>query len=807
MSGRPLRHAVALASWAAASGLLLGALHLPVAQLAPVGPLLDPVKGLYYNARHAEHPRTQQLRLPELGAEVVIERDERGVPHIFAASDRDAIMALGYVVAQDRAAQLDFLPRVAAGRLAEIYGAGALEADRFLRQTGMEWGARKLARRWQQEQGLEYELTTWFAAGANAYLDGLSPAELPFESKLLGYRPDRYTPLHTARLLQYFAYDLTYRHTEPAFSVLRDRLGDSAYDLLYPPGSLHYIPSIPDTLHEPSAGTRTAVAAESYEAAARLGQIGEVLSAWGAPGYHEPKGSNNWAVAGDMSGTGSPILAGDMHLELSLPAIWYEVHVVTPELNLYGVLPPGTPVVVEAFNDALGWTYTNTGADVLDHFVLQLDSTGLRYRYGDGWRPLETVPDTLVVKGAAARIDTALFSHFGPVVRMDTGAVALRWVAHEPGGILRAIWDMNRAGNRQEFDAALRHFDMPAMNILYADTAGSISIRSTGRIPIRKAGHGAGLLDGTTDRFEWTGSIPFEHLPHADQTAQSYLFSANQLPVGPGYPHYLGHDWPDAYRALRIDSLLRSRPQHGVEDFLRYQSDVHVVQRDLFVPLLEGLGGLSRNASAVRDRLLAWSGEATLDSEAPIAMHLFLQHLRSLAWDEAVFAGMPVPKDMTLLHLLRQGSSWLDVARTPETEDASMLLAMALEETGKTLRQDFQDPRWGNVHHVLLRHFTQNPGLRALWSGPHAYPGFDETISPGSELETTHGASWRMVVDFSRRPPEGYGIFPGGQSGRPLSRYYDLHVPSYLDFEHYKLHRPRNPGELPEVSSRITLSP
>lgn len=804
MSGRD---AVALASWAVASGVVLGALHLPVSQLAATGVLLDPADGLYYNARHAEHPPAQRLHIPGLDAEVVVERDERGVPHIFATTDRDATMALGYVVAQDRAVQLDFLPRVAAGRLAEIYGAGALEADRFLRQTGMEMGARKLAERLARERGLEYELTTWFAAGANAYLDGLSAAELPFECKLLGYRPDRYTPLHAARLLQYFVYDMTYRHLEPAYSVLRDRLGDAAYELLYPSHSLHYVPMIPEAPRARASGVRMAAATKSREALARLARMKDVLSAWGAPGYHVPKGSNNWAVSAALSGTGFPILAGDMHLELSLPAIWYEAHIVTPELNLYGVLPPGTPVVVEAFNDALGWAYTNTGADVLDHYVLQLDSTGQQYRYGDRWRPLERRPDTLHVKDGPARIDTLLFSHFGPVIPMDTGAVALRWVAHEPGGIMRAIWNMNRAGSLEEFDAALRHFDMPAMNILYADTAGTVSIRSTGKIPIRRAGHGVGLLDGTTDRFEWTGWIPFEELPHAVQPAQGYLFSANQLPVGPGYPHYLGHDWPDAYRALRIDSLLRSRPQHDVEDFLRYQSDVHVVQRDLFVPLLEGLAGLGRDAGAVRDRLLSWNGEASLDSEAPLAMLLFLENLRSLAWDEAVFDDMPLPKDMTLRYLLRRGSDWLDVAATDEKEDASMLLAMALEETAETLGREFPDMRWGSVHHLLLRHLTQTPALSALWSGPHRYPGFDETVAPGSELETTHGASWRVVVDFSRRPPQGYGIYPGGQSGRPLSRYYDHHVASYVAFEHYALHRPRRPGELAEVSSRLTLSP
>ena len=435
MTPSPAKRAVAVVLWVAGSTLVLGALHVPIAQVAALGPMLDPARGLYRNARRAEHPSLARVRIPGLESGVTVERDERGVPHIFAQSDRDATMALGYVVAQDRLVQLDFLPRVAAGRLAEIFGPDALETDRNLRQTGMDWGARKLARMWQEEAGLEHDLTTWFAAGANAYIDALAEADLPFECKLFGYRPDRYTPLHSARLLQYFAYDLTFRHDEPAYTVLRDRLGEADYTALYPADSRMNVPVVPQKY-----GAAAGPVPGSRAMASGLRTMERVLAAWGAEGYRVPKGSNNWAVFGNKSATGAPILAGDMHLDLTLPAIWYEVHMVMPGLNIYGVLPPGTPVIVEAFNDALGWTYTNTGADVLDHYALDLDASGRHYRYGGAWRALERVPDTLHASGSQSVVDTLVYSHFGPVVVMDSGAVALRWVAHEPSRTLRALW-------------------------------------------------------------------------------------------------------------------------------------------------------------------------------------------------------------------------------------------------------------------------------------------------------------------------------------------------------------------------------
>jgi penicillin amidase len=185
------------------------ALHVPLGPLPPLGVLFDPADGLYRTARNARHPAEAHIDLAVLDGPVRVVRDERGVPHIFAESDRDAIVALGYVVAQDRLFQLDFIPRVAAGRLSEAFGESAVGNDRFLRRTGMDWGAHKTLREMEEAKGLEYDLATWYAAGVNAYLDGLDEADLPFEFRLLGYRPDRYSPLQTIRLQQYMNFDVS----------------------------------------------------------------------------------------------------------------------------------------------------------------------------------------------------------------------------------------------------------------------------------------------------------------------------------------------------------------------------------------------------------------------------------------------------------------------------------------------------------------------------------------------------------------------------------------------------------------------
>ncbi|HET6567054.1 MAG TPA: penicillin acylase family protein [Rhodothermales bacterium] len=843
-----MRHVVRILVAAGCAAAFLYVLSHRVGGVPPVGTLLDPVDGLYRTARLATHPLQQSLTIRGLEHPVDVIRDARGVPHIFARSDHDAIMAMGYVVASDRLFQMDFMPRVASGRLSEIMGPQAVETDRYLRQTGMELGARRNLERIETSSPVEKRLLDWYAAGVNAYVEGLEVEDLPFEFRLLGYRPDPFTPLDVLRLLEYMTFDLTYGSDDAAYAVLRSRLGDEAYRKLYPQHAPLAVPIIPPgtnlsaqhhrklpSLERKGRGWFASPTQESDLSLSKQGNTGVVDSPFAAArailsdrfdlqkkllgtlteGFIPGKGSNNWAVSGKRSATGAPILAGDMHLNLSLPAIWYEVHLVTPTMNTYGVTIPGAPLPVEAYNDYLGWAFTNTGADQIDHYALKLDASGRRYRYEGQWRDLKAVPDTIRVKGADPVVDTLYYAHFGPVLRSDTGAVAIRWMGHEQNRILIALWGMNHARNHAEFEQAIRNWNAPMQNILYADVAGNIAIRSAGNLPIRRSGTGEGLLDGTTDAGEWVGRIPFEQLPHAFNPESGYLTSTNQEPVGEGYPFYLGYDWRDVFRSMRIDALLSGKPRHTVNDFKRYQSDVHAVQRDLFVPLLSQAGARSPRADTLRAMLTAWDGTTSVDRPEPLVLFEFMHILQPLAWDEPVFQGRLKPSAPVLYRLLRDepASPWFDVQSTTAREDGPALLKLALERTADSLQALYgwgpTHWRYGDHHKIVFKHITRSEALRPLWRGPMEYPGFESTLSPAGDLMTTHSASWRMVVDFSKRPPVGYGVYPGGESGNPFSRLYDLQIPAYVNFQHYLLLKPRQPDDLgtKQVSSRIVFTP
>lgn len=807
------------------TGAFLYGLQIRIQGIPAISTLLDPVDGLYRTARQVPPASdTTRLRLQGLNRPVTIVRDHRHVPHIYAETDHDAVIALGYVVARDRLFQLDFIPRVASGRLAEAFGPQAIRSDRFLRRTGMEWGAQRNLQRIRATDGIELHALQWYGRGVNAYLDRISRTDLPLEFRLLGYEPDRFTPIQGLRLLQYMAFDLTYNSDDPAYSRLRRSLGEDPYRSLYP--------QYPSGLFEPiiPAGQQVTASSDApqptdsqqRETETVFAQRREGLTAFrrlvgwsAAPG----KGSNNWAVQESRSETGRPLLAGDMHLSLSLPSIWYEVHLVTPSMNAYGLTIPGAPVLVQAFNRHVGWTMTNTGADVIDHLSLTLDSTRSQYRFEGTWRDLRQVVDTIQVNGAPAVQDTMYFSHHGPVrlgEGTDSTAIAERWVAHDSSRTLRALWKMNRADSLEGITAALRFWDTPMQNILYAGQGGEIAIRSAGYLPIRRAGHGRGLLDGSTDEYEWVRRVPFDSLPAAQNPTQDFLASANQMPTGPEYPYYLGHDWGDGYRSLRINELLREEARHSVDDFKRYQADTQVQQREVFVPFLASLENLSPRADTLRGMLQRWNGRAAIDRSEPLVMDEFLSQLRRMTWDEAVFAAAPDPEDASLVELLRTrpDARWFDVQSTESTEDASALLTRVLEATADTMAAKYgwrpERWRWGNHHRLMIRHLAGSERLRSLWRGPYEYPGFAATLSPAAGHTATHSASQRVVIDFSTTPPSGYGVYPGGQSGRPLDPYfYDTQIPTYLDFEYFPLRTAPTPSGLSDsqVRSKKTLIP
>ncbi len=519
----------------------------------PMGPFLNPAHGLFATARAAELPDSQRVTLAGLGDSVVVRYDDRGVPHIFATTEADVYRALGWVHARDRLFQMELTQRAVAGTLTELVGAVALPLDREARRQGLAVAAEA---KWAASapDAPARKAIEAYMDGVNAYVRGMDRADLPLEYRLLARRPREFQPQDTYYLLARMSLTLAWQDSELRREAVAAVVGREATDALFPVNAPIQEPI------EPVPGRRApriadgrlpppAVPAPADLAAARRWLDTRALFS-SAPRLTRGEavvGSNNWAVAPERSASGHALLAGDPHLQLTLPSIWYEAHMVVPGvLDVYGVTLPLAPLVPIGFNRDVAWTATNTGADVMDFYTETVDDTvaPTRYLVDGAWRDLESRVETYRdAAGVVLAVDTLYRTHRGPVLRTPAGFVSMRWTALEISGEGAALRAASYAHSAEEWYAAMAGYRAPAQNFLVADRDGHIGIRSVGRYPVRPQGRGDIVFDGSTTASDWTDDWAYERSPAAFDPAQGYLASANQQPIDPAVrPGYLGWD-------------------------------------------------------------------------------------------------------------------------------------------------------------------------------------------------------------------------------------------------------------------------
>ncbi|MCS6808708.1 MAG: penicillin acylase family protein [Bacteroidota bacterium] len=800
----------------------------------PIAFVLDVWNGVYKTARLAhESSSTEEVHVDGLAGAVRVYRDQRNVPHILARTDLDAIAALGYLVAQERLFQMDFQTRIASGRLAEILGESMIKTDKFLRRTGMMLGAEHTWEYIQRTSPTMQAVLEAFTRGVNAYIARLTPSDYPFEFRLLDYAPEAWSPIKSILVNQLMAFDLTFQPQldDVVLEGVRRTIGDSAFTALYPQHGVLHVPQSPEPqgivrpnskFHSGTSSVEDAMqpTALHFQAiAALLEQRDKVSRIWSE--HEDAKGSNNWVISGTKTQSGKPLLAGDPHLSLSLPSIWYEVQMCTPTMNVYGVTIPGAPLIIIGFNDCVAWSPTNTGADVVDFYALQLDSTHQKhYWYNGQSKPMQECIQPLRVKGVLEQQDTLLLTHWGPIITVESQELAVRWTAHEPSTVLEALWHMNHAKTLEECHQAQRFWDVPAQNIVVADTAGNIALRSAGYYPIRKCGHGRGIHNGSADSGAWIGRVPFDSVPGSVNPSCGWLSSSNQAPTLADYPYYLNYNWGSVWRSRRIRDYLDSAQKLTWQDCEKFQTDVKVMQWEFLKPVVRSVAphlhhDIHKNALQT---LLAWDGRATKENNAALLFHIFIGEMRRYLWDEMLDSAGNLrgsPADAMMYYLVRYEpeSRWFDYAATHHRESAHDIVRMAMLAALDTLTAkygtDAKDWMWGKHHRIVFRHLTRSGALQALWRGPYPFGGFQSTVLPAGNLTTTHSASWRMVVDFASGKPVGWGVFPGGTSGNPFSNWYDAYIPMWLQGKLYALHKVTSEQECMQALMRCAtvLSP
>jgi penicillin amidase len=728
--------------------------------------------GAFHLHRRALPAASGRRTTPGLDGRVEIVRDRWGVPHVFAASPRDAYFGLGYATGQDRLFQLEVHRRIASGRLAELFGLAALEVDRLFRTMDLQGIAR---RRLAASSPEVREALARYADGVNAAAAD-SAGRLPVEFTLLRASFAPVSADEYAGLLGYMTWILNASwDMDPLYERLAARVGEEKARLLFP-----YDHGGEPAVFGPDAANGLRAAFDA------------VGLAWG------PAGSNTWVVAPGRSATGHALLANDPHLTHGVPSLWYEAHLHAPGLDVAGVTLPGLPVVIIGHNRRIAWGTTNLMLDGADFFVEHLDGPPVQnVMYRGQWTPVVHRREHIVVKGQApVDLDVVETPH-GPLVNHLLPKLAAptsyQWVfrAAEDASEFDGFFRLNAAGNWAEFQDAVSRFGATAQNMSYADVDGHIGLQATGRLP-RRLGRwdGNGFRKGWDGSDEWDGFLPFAENPSAFDPPSGLLAAANNVAVPAPARHFLSSHWEPPDRILRIREVLGGRDKVSIDDMRALHADVTLAAwPELRDALRAAFADRAAPAPIDLERLWRWDGAMRADSAEAAVFAAFYKNLYHAIVDDEMgdlAAGYRAKTNMSAIMvraaLFGSAGAWLDDVRTADVEGRDEILRRALTSAAAELRACCGDDparwAWGRRHTMELRHPIGRAGgiLAAYFNlGPFPAGGHALTVNKGEftdeDYRVTASPSMRHIIDMGH-VESALSVIPAGQSGIPASPHY-----------------------------------
>ena len=739
-----------------------------------------------------------EISLSSLESPVTVYRDIRGMPHIYAENEHDLYLATGYIMAQERLWQMDLIRRATTGRLSEIFGASMVQTDLFLRSLEIPKKSKMLI---DEESPELIACLVAFADGVNQYINDAG-RKLPPEFRILGYKPEPWELEHIINIIGYMGWDLAGGNLSTDIFNYRlfNKLGYEKGSSLVPDFKAVTSSVFPDFR---LSDTALKSAQDFIASVDRLKRLGIASFS----------GSNNWAVSGVKSETGKPLLSNDMHLGLSSPGIWIQMHQVIPgKLNVTGVAVPGQPFIVAGHNEHIAWGMTNLMVDDIDLFAEKLNPDNPdEYFFDNQWHKMEVRNEIIRIKGGEADTLPLSFTHRGPIVSgfrgVDDAVLSMRWSGYDMSNEISAVYLLNRATNWEKFRTALVNFRSISQNFVYADVEGNIGLNTGGGIPVRK-GYGSIIRNGETDEFDWKGYVPFYQLPTSYNPENGQVSSANNKTVSDEYPYYISFRFYPPYRIGRIREMLDAREKLGVEDFKKMITDQHSSYAKLLTPHILGLK--SRQASmtpAESDAmkiLETWDYDMRADLAAPSIFEFFRRNLsENLLGDELGDLIKDLPgtiNDYYIYKILQPGGedAWIDNINTPEKETLDDIISKSFSDCIKALTdscgQDNKNWLWGDMHTITLEHPMAQVKILdkvfGLNSPVYSVGGSNHTVSPYTykvAFKAEDGASERHIFNTADWD-DSYTVIPTGISGVPGSEFYLSQTDTYIKGEFYKDH-------------------
>ena len=764
------------------------------------------------------------VRLAGVQGPVEIIRDSSSVPHVYAQGEADALFGLGFVHAQDRWWQMDFYRRVGRGQIAEVAGPEALPADRLMRHVGL---GRASDASWASASAELHERLQPYVDGVNAAVERTPP---PLEMRILDYAPAPWDASDSVLWAKLMAFMLS-----PAWEaqILRarlvERVGVEALRALDPG-----YPANGSTMAPPGAPFG-ALSRDLTQAYADLAQ----RSGLGAMG----QGSNAWAVAAEHTADGRALFACDPHLSAVNPSYGHFSHLECPDFSVAGATAPGFPGIVWGCNRRLAWGPTAGLASSQDVVIEEFDEEG-RYRTPDGWEPAGEIEERVVVRGHPDEVLRIRTTRNGPIVSPEIPgvpfALALRSAVLDAPTTGQALLDLPRAGNIDEFRAALSHFQEFNLVFGYADIDGHIGVQMTGALPERAPGSGWLPPVGWDPGAQWGRLVPLDELPHAYDPPGGRVWAANHAPVPLDELTFDG-EFLDAFRAGRIGKVLNDSSAHTPVTMARLQVDRHSLAFQTVARHLVGLETVGLREAALVQRVRDWDGEAGRDSVAASIVGATYSRLldavvrAKLGADTALFFGdvHAVPnlnlmgaRAASLVVGLLDGApaDWFATG----TVDAPKVTASGREVWSAVLLRAFRDGvalleerlgsdidrwTWGRVRKVTLKHGLGDvPAMAKVFNlGPYPIGSDSQAPLQAGPLTTDPFArvtaipALRLVIEM-QDPPVVQFTLAGGQSGRRGDPHATDLLQDWRDGRLRRLHLRRADIEA-DAAHRLELTP
>jgi len=774
-----------------------------------------------YSTGRRELPQVDgTITLTGLSGPVSVVRDKLGVPHIRAASYDDLFFAQGFITAQDRLWQMDISRRYAAGNLAELLGPGLLRHDRQQRYLQIRAACEKAVSTLDPQQHHALDV---YAQGVNAFIEH-SRKNLPLEFKILHYSP---APWRVEDSLLIGANMDQMLNTQYELELKRERvvrhLNAQEIADLYPTTSWRDLPpaqqassAIED--EQPPAKRNPGSEQDEQDEQTPPTKTSSFTGAFDRSCEMCVPGSNNWVVSGAHTASGKPLLANDMHIEHSIPDIWYEAHLTKgdgQEYDVAGVTLPGLPFVIVGHNRRIAWGFTNLGPDVQDLFVEQLDSAG-EVATPQGWEAPQKTHEVIHVKGKPDEVFDVIVTRHGPIItpilKGETRQLALQWTIYDTATLGIPFLEINSARNWPEFRSAFSKFGGPSQNVVYADVDGHIGYQATGKIPVRALGDGMLPQSGADAAHDWTGYVPFDQLPSVYDPPSGILATANGRITPDGYPHLLANVWWAPYRTSRIFHLLEQGQQLKPADMLVIQTDItSELERffsDRFVYAVDHSKNPSQRVHQAAEIMRGWDGRMEKNSSAATIAYWSRRNLMKLLLtpkmgDEFMNYdwGLSSPAlENIVTHKLPR---WLPQGYT--SYDDVLVAAVQKTVDSDLAPRDLKTWQWGRQFPAEVQHpvFSSIPVLSHFsGTGYHLQSGSGSTVK---QVGSDFGPSERLTVDFSNLDRSTLNIVIG-QSGHLFSRHYKDQFPAWYEGSTYPL--PFSESAVNEnAEHRLTLQP